>query len=400
MSEADSAPRRRPPTIDLTAQDVEAAPQAAAADSTAAEGDGAAGPSPKAPQASAAAPGRFTPYVIGVAGGAVIVAAAAVGLWAAGLFPPAQNAAIGAAASGNANANAATEQISSRLDKIQQALQTPRDDTVLMGRINAAEAQAKSLGDSLATLTRRVDEVAGVAQAGLVQAKNAAAVAEQTKSIAEASPQSGDIAALADRIAAVENAIKLLTAESVQRANASNADDRATRFVVAAEALRAAVERGAAYQNELAAVRSLGANADTTAPLEPFAAVGVPSATTLGRELAALVPALQRANEPETRDASFLDRLKSHAENLVRITPLDAAASAGSNGTSAIARINGDAARGDMTAALADLAELPGTTRAAAESWIKKAQAREAALAASQRVAADALASLGKPVSQ
>ena len=44
--------------------------------------------------------------------------------------------------------------------------------------------------------------------------------------------------------------------------------------------------------------------------------------------------------------------------------------------------------------------DLPDGARSAAEPWIKKAQAREAAIAASRRVAADALAALGRPVTQ
>ena len=68
-----------------------------------------------------------------------------------------------------------------------------------------------------------------------------------------------------------------------------------TRLAVAAEALRAAVERGAPFQAELAAVKALGADAKATAQLEPFAAQGLTSAAELGRELTALMPALYRA---------------------------------------------------------------------------------------------------------
>ena len=65
-----------------------------------------------------------------------------------------------------------------------------------------------------------------------------------------------------------------------------------------------------------------------------------------------------------------------------------------------IARINIDAARGDIAAALAGIARLPESARAPAASWVKKAEAREAAIAASRRIAADALAALGRPASQ
>ena len=206
---------------------------------------------------------------------------------------------------------------------------------------------------------------------------------------------------LTGRIATLEGAVKSLSADVAQRTSSSNADDRATRMTVAAEALRATVERGAPYQAELGAVTALGAEQNATAALQPFAAQGVPSAAELGRELVALTPALYRATEAEPNNNSFLARLESHAQKLVRITPIGtAAAPAGDDPASVIARINAAAARGDSAAALADIAKLPDVARALADGWVKKAQAREAAIAASQRIAADALAALSKPVSQ
>jgi hypothetical protein len=146
---------------------------------------------------------------------------------------------------------------------------------------------------------------------------------------------------------------------------------------------------------------ALGAEQSAVAALEPFAAQGVPSAAQLSRELAALAPALYRANEPQSSGNSFLARLESHAERLVRITPAGtSAAPAGDDASSVIVRINAAAARGDVAAALAEIAKLPDAPRALVDAWVKKAQAREAAIAASQRIAAAALAALGKPGSQ
>jgi beta-N-acetylhexosaminidase len=57
-------------------------------------------------------------------------------------------------------------------------------------------------------------------------------------------------------------------------------------------------------------------------------------------------------------------------------------------------------AHGDLTAALAGIGRLPEAARSLADGWVKKAETRDAALAASRRIAADALAVLSKPVSQ
>jgi hypothetical protein len=110
---------------------------------------------------------------------------------------------------------------------------------------------------------------------------------------------------------------------------------------------------------------------------------------------------MQRAAVPASADDSFLGRLEAHAQNLVRVTPVDAqSAPSGDDAFSVMARINGEAARADIAGALADIARLPEPARALAADWVKKAQAREAAIAASRRIAADALAALNTPVSQ
>ena len=395
-TEPDSTPRRRSPTIDLTAKEVEAAPGDSAQESGAAEqskGSEAGGDRTRA--------GGVMPYVAGAVAGAIVVAALVAGMWIAGLVPVREAAAPGASAPSAVASNTpavapAADQISARLERIQEALKTRRADEAMVSRIAAAEGQTKVLSDQLSTLTRRVDDVAAASQTVLAQAKAATAAAEGAKSAAQAVAQRSDLEALNDRIATLENAIKSLGTELTQRT--SSADDRAARMAVAAEALRATVERGAPYQAELAAVKSFGAEESALAPLAPFAAEGIPKAAALAREFTGLMPSLLQVSGTVSRDGSLLARLEAHAENLVRITPVDAPA--GDDASAAVARMNSEAARGDFAAVLADAARLPDHARAVAESWVKKVEAREAAIAASRRIAADALAALSKPVSQ
>ena len=386
MSETDNTSRRRPATIDLTAKEVDGEPAAAAEQAAAGE---TAGRTPR---------GRVLPYAVGIVLGAIVAAAIVAGLWVGGFVPSRQAAVVQSAAPGTPAIGA---EISSRLEKIEQALQAARSDETLPARLAAAEAQAKSLSDSLAALAHRVDDVAASSQSALTQGKAAQSAAEDAKNTGKTNVQPDAIDALDGRVAALESAVKSLTAEVAQ--NTASAKDSAVRATVAAEALRAAVERGAPYQAELAAAKTFGADTGAVAALEPFAADGVPSAMTLGRELTALVPALQRASEPERSKSSLLERFEAHAQRLVRITPIDAAAAptpASDDPSSLIARINGDAARADIAAALADVARLPDPERALAASWVKRAQAREAAAAASRRIAADALAALAKLAAQ
>jgi hypothetical protein len=401
-SEPDSTPRRRPPTIDLTATEVDAEKPAAAAEPGPSEPDNArsdtgqqtGGPAPSRPRSSI---NSAVGGIVAGAAGAIAVVAIGAGLWAGGYLPPGL---LPPSSSAQPPNNAAIADISARLNKIegaiasrQQPAPSPQPDPALVSRLAAAEAATRSQGDSLAALTRRVDDVATAAQGALAQAKSASTAADAAKNAAQAGVARSDLDALAARITVLESTIKTL-ADDLKHQTAT-ADDRAARLTIAAEALRAAVERGAPYQAELAAAKSLGADPAVTAPLEAFAASGVPGAAPLARELAGVVPALQQAAEPAARSSSFLSRLESNAQRLVRVTPVDAPP--GDDPSSVVTRISVDAAHADIAAALADIAKLPDAAKPLAAAWVEKAQARNAAIAASRKLAADALAALSKP---
>jgi len=419
--EPDNKLGRRPPTIELKATEVENPAPVQDTAATGPAGERVVGRDvPDQPSANQQASGNRAPdlqaggssgsrlksHAIAAAAGAIaifaIMAAIIAGLWLAGLMPSREAAAPpSAAALGAAGLNVVSgEQISARLDKIERTIQAQRPEPALGNRLAAAEAQTKALGDSLSAVNRRVDDIAATSQSAAKQAEAAAAAAAAAKnaeqSVDQTNAQRSDLEALASRIAALESAVKSLADDEAR--HAPSADDQAARLAVAAEALRAAVERGVPYQAELAAVQSLGANQNTTAPLEPFAASGVPGANALGHELGVLVPALERAADTATGETTFLGRLEVNAQRLVRVTPVEAPA--GNDPAAIVARIAVDAARADIAAALDDIADLPAALKPLAAEWVKKAQTREAAIAASRHIAAAALAAVSKPAAQ
>lgn len=430
-SEPDDTSRRRPPTIDLKATEVETERPASAGETGATgatddptEDEGAAGRRARWDFAESAASlrrGAAAAYGIAAAAGALTMLVIVAALWASGVLPPRSETASPASPASQA---AGTKELSARLDKIeaalvsqqsvlssqQAALATQRPDTALASRVAAAEAEAKTLGDAVAALNRRVDGIAATTGNALARADAATAAVEAVKSAAQQSGvQRADLDTLTNRVAAIEGAMNRLAAiegavktlsenlAKIERRLAS-ADDRAARTTVAAEALRAAVERGVPYQAELAAVKSFGVDDSVLAPLEPFAADGVPSVALLARELTALTPALVRASGAAPSEDSFLGKLQVNAQKLVRVSPVDAPP--GDDAGAIVARIDVDARRNDIAAAVAEIARLPESARALAAPWVKKAEAREAAIAASRRVAADALAALSKPAQQ
>ena len=414
-SETDDKPGRRPPTIELAATEVDGA-----ADKPAASEAGTTGAAESEAVASNAAgsgaSGRHvTLHIVSALVGAAVMAAAAAALWFAGVIPSRETAPVATAASDTtapaapsapnppsspppspaAAQSGPAPDLTARLDKIEHAIEAQRSDPALASRIAELAAQMKSLGDNLTAMTRRVDDVAASSQSAAKQADRALNTAEAAKSASETASKDQvrheDVDALASRIMALESAVKGLAAATAPLASAG-ANDRSARLTIAAEALRAAVERGAPYQAELTAVHTLGVDQKMTAPLEPLAAGGVPSASALARELEALVPALAEASEPRSGDTSFVERLKANAQKLVRITPLDAPA--GNEPQAVVERIRLDAAHADIGAALADINALPESAKPLAAAWSKNAAAQETALSASRQIAADALAAL------
>jgi hypothetical protein len=107
-----------------------------------------------------------------------------------------------------------------------------------------------------------------------------------------------------------------------------------------------------------------------------------------------LAPELRHSAEAQPDD-TVLGRLEANAQRLVRFAPIDATAR--NDPASVSARIAIDAARADIAAAQTDITSLPDKAKPLAADWVKKAQARDAAIAASRRIAADALAALTKP---
>lgn len=286
-------------------------------------------------------------------------------------------------------------QLQARLAKLEAQLSAPRaSDQQLVARIAAAEAAVKTLSEMTASREKRSDDIAALASEARERASSAVSAAEAAQKSQAASPEArADLDALNTRIAALEQSVRDSQAELARRLSA---DDAKGRFAIAAIALRDTVDRGLPFSAELAAVKSLSGNAAALAPLESFAASGVPSAGSLGRELAGLMPAIWKvARKDEPQSGSFLERLQSNAEKIVRIRP--AGEVAGDDPASILARIEGRAGNADISGALAELAKLPPEARAPAEGWIKKAQARDTAIVAARNISQTALSALVKP---
>ncbi|MET4291748.1 hypothetical protein ABIB06_002823 [Bradyrhizobium sp. LB8.2] len=407
-----SRAKRTPPTIDLEAtevstqpQEVAGQPQAAAteqaaqeqakseevkpeeakseeAKSEAAKFDEAnAEPQPEPAEerssvASASVSPSISPWIIAPFSGAVAAAIViAVGWmlgWPAVQAPPAAPQVTGAT----------VDALSGRVAAVEAKAGKPAADPAMLARIDALEKSATGLRSDIANLRAQSDKTAGA----LNDAKSAPpAVAP-------------DLAALNDRLAQLERATKTERAELAQQgekiADARTMDDKPLRHVVAAALLDVAVRHGDAYESQLAAARSLAAKPDMLKPLDTFASSGIPTPVALSRELLNIVPKLSPPPETPASSAGIVERLQAGASKLVRIERTDGI---GSDRGAIVSRVTAAALRNDFVEARREVKTLPEADRAPAQAWLDKADARDAALAASRKFADDAMADLVKP---
>jgi len=373
-------PKRSAPTIDLTASEITPDGHHVAADDPVPEPDSAQERSAGAHKTGA---GHWTwptahigwqPLAAGFAGAAIMMITLFV-LWSLGLVPARYD---NTSSTGSPSITALNE----RVGKVESVTAKIPDDSKVSEHLTAADSAMKSLGVALAALNKRTDDVAArVAASEKTLAELRDSVRDLTKSTsAGLSPV--DVDAMQKRLGALEQATK--TANY----------DNAARLALSATALRDAVAGGMPFNIELDEAKALGADDKILAPLVPFAPSGIPSAAALGHELHELVPAMQKVAGAQAPKSSFLERLEANAEKLVRIRPVGAPV--GDDASAVLARIEIESAKADIAGALADLGKLDGTVRAQAQDWIAKAQARQAALAASRQFAAETARALGK----
>jgi hypothetical protein len=385
--------RKRPaPTIDLTATEV-AGEAAAKAESAPAQEPPPAEPpqqeakaEPRSPEPPPVEPhpqpSAFKAYLLAMAAGFAGVVIGAAAVWA--LLPAASND------------GAPTAALQKQIDELKnRPAPAPAPDSraleALRQSVRKLESDIAKLppdtrSDLIAAQARKAQQSAEAAEKAVADLRDSVQRAAQQ---APAAIDTGALAALQKRVAALEESVK------AARERSADAPDRAARLALSAAALRDAVDSGAPFEAELAQAKALGGDDKALAPLPEFAASGLPSSAALTHALRALLPALADAAGARSAPAGFLERLQANAGRIVRIGP--AGAPPGDAAADVLARLELEAAHGDLDGALADLAKLPEAARAPAQTLIAKLTARRQALAAARNFAAERARALGQP---
>ncbi len=383
-----SRPKREPPTIDLEATEVSS--ETRAADASAAETSSAPSPEP-APESPSVSPvdtpaaRPVSPWIVAPVSGAA-AAALVIGVgWMLG-WPAVQPPSAPAS-----QVNAAIDSLSARVAGLEPKVGKPVPDPATSARTEALEKTVAALRTELAATRTQGEKLASA----LDDVKSA------PRADGAASP---DLSGIDARIAKIESQMRTQGAEIAQqgskladaKTDAKPADDMALRRLVSAALLDVQVRIGEPFPATLAAAKALAPNPELLKPLDPFAEKGVPNANRLSTELLALVPKLQPAVQQNnaTTGTGIVERLQAGAAKLVKIERTD---TVGNDRGAVVARITAAALRNDFNEARRELKTLEPDDRAAAQSWLERADARDAALAASRQFATDAMAALAKP---
>lgn len=253
-------------------------------------------------------------------------------------------------------------------------------------------------GEDAATLSALETEVEELRAALAAETNERMALAEE---IAQ-----GASGGLEDRVAALETAIEeagnapdpqealaaleeqLASAGETASANQQSLEDLAARVealeqsggtehVLAAAALKAAIDRGEPFAAALDNYANVAGDTGTADALRDYAEAGVPTQAELVEESEAAVEAMLAATRPAGEDAGVTGRLWSSAQSLFSVRQVGMVE--GEAPEARIARIEAHVKAGDYDAATAEYEALPENVRAAGAAFMDKVRARAAA---------------------
>jgi hypothetical protein len=230
-------------------------------------------------------------------------------------------------------------------------------------------------------------------------------VAALRTEIEELRTASGDTSATDDRLAALEQAIaavndapdaeaalaeveqQLASAGEASNANAARLDEIEARLaevensgserVIAASALKSAIDRGEPFMTELETYAGLDAEAAEVGDLRDFAAEGVATRAQIAEEAGPAAQAMVAASTGVDENAGIMDRLSASARSLVQVRPVGMAE--GEDVGAKVARLEAFVRADDYERAISEYDGLPENVQAAGADFMAKVRARHAA---------------------
>lgn len=299
-------------------------------------------------------------------------------------------------------------------DDLQAQVDSLRSQIADLGAANPSDGLGGRIDGLSATVERVKSEVEGLkstaGQAGSAEAlagldARIKTVETQVATLGQGGGAEAEIAALNERIAsldaAVKSAVEAATAEDGKIAAleqsvsslASKVEAQASQpkiaLAIAASALKAAVDRGGPFSAELETFAAISPNAPELATLRVYAEKGVATRADIVAETDAAANAMIAAGKPVNPDAGIVERLVSSAESLIKVRPIGAVEGPGVPET--VARMEMAIKQGDVARALAEYETLPDPVKAAGADFAGKLKARQDVEALVNQIVAGAM---------
>lgn len=217
------------------------------------------------------------------------------------------------------------------------------------------------------------------------------ALEERMKTVPEANGLSADadarINALAEQVKAADAAGASLKTESetaraalemrveaLEKKLSEPRDDVEVAVAIASAGLKAAIDRGGPFISEIETLEGVDPEDPAVKELKQFAAIGVPSRTSLINEFPAVADTILASVVVDDPNQSFTDRLMASAFSSIKVRPVGAVEGEGPDAV--VARMEDKLKNGDLTGAAAEWEKLPDTGKAASAAYKKQLDAR------------------------
>lgn len=314
-------------------------------------------PVPPAPPAR-----RYSGLASGLAGGALALLAGAWMQWA-GLLPSFDSGTeVAAMRQEMAAITSKTGAPAADIDVLKTA------QTALTQNLAQLRADVSAVGEAQKSVS---DEVAALKLSSGTAGHDPAAMAAVTDKIAALQAQvdaakGSDVSAKLDQMQAQIADVKQSAGSQTGTSNVAQA--------IAAAGLKAAIDRGGSFANELETFATVSPASPELEQLKNLAASGVPSKAELSAEFGKAADAMLAAAQPVDPNAGLIARLTASAKGLVRSRPVGAVE--GDAPEALVARMEVAVSKGDLDAALAEAEKLPDAPRAAGIDYIGRLTAR------------------------
>ncbi|MFQ0814305.1 hypothetical protein AVM02_12880 [Brucella anthropi] len=265
--------------------------------------------------------------------------------------------------------------------------------------VQAAEIKAEAVAGSFADLQQQfaalpkeagqeaaADTSALTERLDALESRLSAAQSRADEATAGVSGNSGTISSLESKLTSLQEKVT----------QASRQPDATA--LIAANALKTAIDRGSSFKAELDTYASVAPDAAPVEKLRAFADKGVPTVADLNAWFGAVANRIVATQNKLPADAGIWDQLVASAKGLVSVRPV--AGNVSGTGVGPItARMEAALQAGDLERALGEWEQLPADAKATSQEFADQMRARLDADALVQRLVTDSLkprASLGE----